>query len=76
MHSSRFNEYRRHITVRWGLPDRDPLDREPPGQRTPGQKTPLDRDPLGKRPHGQRPPPVNRLTDRCENITFPVIIKI
>ena len=32
---------------------------------TPWTETPLDRDPL------DRDPPVNRITDRCKNITFP-----
>ena len=57
-------------------PGQRPLDREPPGQRPlPGQRS----------PPGQRPPlvmwpvvhagtetlPVNRITDRCKNITLP-----
>ena len=39
-----------------------PLDRDSPGQRPPWTETPLDRDPA---------PPMNRITDRCKNITFP-----
>ena len=58
-----------------------PLDRDPPGQRFFLDRDPsfLDRDLPGQRPllPGQRPPwteiplPVNRITDRYKNITFP-----
>ena len=51
---------------RRGLPDRPP-DKDSPGQRTP----PPDRDPLwSEDPTGQRPPSMNRMTDRCKNITL------
>ena len=57
-------------------PDRDPLDIDPPPTHT-HTETPLTETPLapwscdlwwmlGQRP----PPPVNRITDACENITF------
>ena len=55
-----------------GLPDRDPLNRPP--ERSP---PPLARDPPGQRPPWtetpptETPPPVNRITDRCKNITLP-----
>ena len=41
--------------------DRDPPDRDPPGRTHPQTEIPLDTD----------PPPVNRITDRYKNITFP-----
>ena len=60
---------------------RDPLDRDPPWTEIPLDRDPsfLDRDLPGQRPllPGQRPPwteiplPVNRITDRYKNITFP-----
>ena len=60
-----------------GLPDRDPLPpvKDTPGQRPPRQRPSLDRDP-GQRPSLDRDPRtetphVNRITDRCKNITFP-----
>ena len=58
------------VSVRGGLPNRDPLNRNPPN-REPRTETPLDREPLdrdpqnrdppwqrtpGQRPPGQRPP--------------------
>ena len=60
-----------------------PLDRDPLGQRPPTNRDsptdrdpPTDREPPGQRPPGQTSPwteipPVNRITDRCKNITFP-----
>ena len=52
--------------------DRDPLDQEPPWREipwteTPWTETPLERDPL------DRDPPLNRITDRCKNISFPLL---
>ena len=48
-----------------------PLGRHPP---EPGDRHPLGRHPLGPGPRhapGQTPPvPVNRMTDRCKNISF------
>ena len=40
---------------------------------SPGQRPSLDRDPLGQRPL-DRDPPVNKITDRCKNITFPQLV--
>ena len=64
MHSSRMRSARSlpygGISLTETPPDRDP----------PGQRLPLDRSP----PPPNRPdrdPPVNRITDRCKNITFP-----
>ena len=50
-----------------GLPDRDSLDRGPPlTEPPPGQGSP--QRPL---PFWTKTSPVNRITDRCKNITFP-----
>ena len=50
---------------------RDPRDRdtqtETPMDRDPLTQTPQDRDPLDR----DRDPPAERITDACENITFP-----
>ena len=65
-----------------GLPDRNPpgqrlpwtetlLDRASINRDPPWQRTPLDRDPPGQRPPWTENPPVNRMTYRCKNITFP-----
>ena len=40
---------------------RHPLGADPPGVGTPSEQT----------PHGTRHPPVNRMTNRCKNITLP-----
>ena len=49
-----------------------PWDRHPPG--TPRANTPLEQTPPGSRhPPGPGTPPVNRMTNRCKNITFPQI---
>ena len=71
----------RNGTAVGGLPDRDPLDRdslrqtlhwtESPWTETlldsdpPWTETPVDRDPMDRNPR------VNRITDRCKNITLP-----
>ena len=52
------------------LLDRHPLDRDPPGQRPPWTKNPQDREPLQHRPPWTEINPVNRITDKCKNITF------
>ena len=55
--------------------DKDPLDRDPPDRDTPLDKPPLDRDPGQRAPWTETPldrnPSVNRVTDRCKNITLP-----
>ena len=65
------------------LPDRDPLNRYPPGQDPlsdppPGQSLPLTEPPPGQGspqtdplPFWTKTSPVNRMTNRCKNITFP-----
>ena len=68
---------------RGGLRDR------PPEQKPPEQRPPCRTETSGHRPHldryhpGQRlpwtdrsPPPVNRITDRCKNITRPLVNRI
>ena len=55
-----YDAYRPLFTV-WGVSlTETPLDRDIPGHKHPRTETPLDRPPL-----------VNRITDRCKNITFP-----
>ena len=65
------------------LPDRDPPDRDPrtetslpdrdPRTETPGQRppSPRQRPSLDRDPPRTETPPVNRITDRCKNITLP-----
>ena len=55
-----------------------PLDGDPPGQKPSLDRDPPDRDPIGQRPPltetprlWTETPAVNRITDRCKNITFP-----
>ena len=36
------------------------------------ERPPSDRDPSGQRHPPDRDPPVNRITDRCKNITLPL----
>ena len=68
--------YRTGVSV-WGVSlDRDhlgqrplwtethPLDRDSPDRDPPGQRPPLERD------HPRQRPLVNRITDRCKNITL------
>ena len=72
MHSSRMHTTRSLPYM--GLPDRDRLDRDPPLDRDPQWTEtlpPLDRDHPRQRPLWIEDPPVNRITDRCKNITFP-----
>ena len=52
-----------------GLYQAPPRDQAPPGADPPDQAPPREQTPL---PRDQAtPPPVNRMTDRCKNITFP-----
>ena len=60
-----------------------PREQTPPGPGIPPEQTPWDQAPLRSRPPwdqlptrnrhppGTRHPPVNRMTDACENITLP-----
>ena len=49
-----------------------PWTDNPPGQRPRPDRDQLDRDPYPRqRPTLDRDLPVNRIADRCENITFP-----
>ena len=61
-------------------PRQRPPDRDPHGQRLPpGQRDPLYKEPSPQQtplwtetpPRQRPPPPVNRITDRCKNITLP-----
>ena len=67
MHSSMMRNARTLSYGRWGVSltetpwtETPPWTESPLGQRPPGQRPPLNRD-----------PPVNRITDRCTNITLP-----
>ena len=74
MHSSRMRTTRsssrpRGVSTRYppgpGTPP--PETRHPPGTRHPPEQTP----PISGTPGTRHPPPVNRMTNRCKNITLP-----
>ena len=50
---------------------RHPQDQTPPGADPPPDQTPPGPDTSGTRPPREQTPPVNRMTDACENITLP-----
>ena len=71
MHSSRMHTAR-SSSCPGGVSTRHPPGSRPPGPGTPREQTPPDQAlPREQTPPGSRHPPVDRITDACENITLP-----